>query len=365
MSRLYRIQEFAALAGVTVKALRHYERIGLLKPSRTSSGYRTYTNMDLERLEQIVALKFLGFPLQQIKSLLDKTALDLPAALRAQRLAIEGQRDRLGRAVKANRAVEDVIERGEPVDPALLSRIIEVIGMDDAVETMKKYYTEEGWQKRRRYYEEGPSEEWQTLYRDVNMVLNEDPGSEKAQAVAERWLALSIKASLGDPDVQTDSMTAWADREHWPPAMRERIAAFNLEEVFAFIKRAAESSNKKYFSEEAWSFLLGQRDRSVEEVSRFWQARVDLFHDIERTLGEDPAGERAQSLAARWTVQIDSASGGRTGVRAGLMKQWADRRSWSAVQCWQAEGLHMMSYERFLRAADFIDRAVEQASRTV
>jgi len=207
MSRLYRIQEFAALAGVTVKALRHYERIGLLKPYRTSSGYRTYTYTDLVRLEQIVALKFLGFPLQQIQSLLDKTALDLPAALRVQRLAIEGQRDRLGRAVKAIRAVEDVIERGEPVDPALLSRIIEVIGMDDAVETMKKYYTEEGWQKRRRYYEEGPSEEWQTLYRDVNMVLNEDPGSEKAQAVAERWLALSIKASLGDPDVQTDSMT--------------------------------------------------------------------------------------------------------------------------------------------------------------
>ena len=68
MSRLYRIQEFAALAGVTVKALRHYERIGLLKPSRTSSGYRTYTYTDLERLEQIVALKFLGFPLQQMMS---------------------------------------------------------------------------------------------------------------------------------------------------------------------------------------------------------------------------------------------------------------------------------------------------------
>jgi hypothetical protein len=65
LSKTYRIQEFAELTGVTVKALHHYDRLGLLKPQRALSGYRLYVERDLERLEQILALKFLGFPLQR------------------------------------------------------------------------------------------------------------------------------------------------------------------------------------------------------------------------------------------------------------------------------------------------------------
>jgi hypothetical protein len=53
---------------------------------------------------------------------------------------------------------------------------------------------------------------------------------------------------------------------------------------------------------------------------------------------------------------VDAASRGDAGVRSGLLKQWADRRHWSSLQRWQAEGLHMM-HERFLKAAEFIDRA--------
>ena len=77
MSRFYQIHEFAELAGVTVKALHHYDRLGLLKPKRTDSGYRMYAERDLERLEQIIALKFLGVPLKQIKTVLDRPALEL------------------------------------------------------------------------------------------------------------------------------------------------------------------------------------------------------------------------------------------------------------------------------------------------
>ena len=72
MSRFYRIHEFAELAGVTVKALHHYDRLGLLKPGRSDAGYRMYRESDLERLEQIVALKFLGLPLKQVKVVLDR-----------------------------------------------------------------------------------------------------------------------------------------------------------------------------------------------------------------------------------------------------------------------------------------------------
>jgi hypothetical protein len=230
---------------------------------------------------------------------------------------------------------------------------------------MKRYYSEEAWERRRRYYEEGPSAEWQALYREVLALIGTDPGGEQAQDVADRWLALAVRSYTGDPDVQTDSMTAWMDREQWPPAMKRRIEAFKLEEVTAFIKQAAISSPKKYFSEEAWATYVVLRDRSPEEVSRAWQARVDLFRAVESALGQDPAGEPAQALAARWRAQMDDRSGGNPGVKAGLMKLWADRPHWRATLRWQMVGLSLMSDERFDTAADFIDAAVAADARGV
>src|SRR5688500_11964633 len=78
----YRVHEFAELAGVTVKALRHYDRLGLLKPARTGSGHRVYADKDLERLEQIVALKFLGLSLGQIRHVVERPSGPLTDALR-------------------------------------------------------------------------------------------------------------------------------------------------------------------------------------------------------------------------------------------------------------------------------------------
>jgi len=77
MGRTYKPNEFAKRAGVTVRAL-HYDRLGSLKPSgRTDAGYRVYSDHDFVRLEQIVALKFIGFPLSQIRDLLHRKDLDL------------------------------------------------------------------------------------------------------------------------------------------------------------------------------------------------------------------------------------------------------------------------------------------------
>ena len=79
MGSTYRVQQFSELAGVTVRALHHYDRLALLKPRRTDAGYRVYSPSDLDRLERIVALKFLGLPLKQIKAVLDRDTRALPA----------------------------------------------------------------------------------------------------------------------------------------------------------------------------------------------------------------------------------------------------------------------------------------------
>ena len=83
MNQTYLPHEFAKRAAVTIRALHHYDRLGLLKPSgRTASGYRVYSDRDFARLEQIVALKFIGFPLSQIRELLHRKDTGLSSELR-------------------------------------------------------------------------------------------------------------------------------------------------------------------------------------------------------------------------------------------------------------------------------------------
>jgi DNA-binding transcriptional MerR regulator len=210
--RVYKIHEFAELAGVSVKALHEYDRLGLLSPRRTGTGYRLYRLADLEQLEQIVALKFLGLTLAQIKVVLKRPSCELPNALRLQRKSLEEKQACLAQAIRAIQQAEESINNGEVAGPSTLKTIIQVIQMKDGIEAMKKYYSDKEWDKRRRYYEVGPSSEWRELYRDANALLHEDPGGTAAQALGDRWLKLSVRAWQGDPDVQTDSPSAWMDR---------------------------------------------------------------------------------------------------------------------------------------------------------
>lgn len=145
MSAFYRIHEFAKLAGVSVKTLHHYDRLRLMKPGRTVAGYRLYTDRDLERLQQIVALKFLGLSLRQIKVVLDRAALELPDAFRLQRQVLEQKQDLQARAIRAIREAEKTIAPGQPANPAILKKLIEVIKMQEDVDAMKQYYSEEAW----------------------------------------------------------------------------------------------------------------------------------------------------------------------------------------------------------------------------
>src|SRR5579863_650158 len=93
-TKLRRISDLAADAGVTVRTLHLYDRLDLLQPAAvTESGYRLWGETELERLEQILALRFVGFTLDQIKELL-QASRPLVTALRLQREVIARQKRR-------------------------------------------------------------------------------------------------------------------------------------------------------------------------------------------------------------------------------------------------------------------------------
>lgn len=98
---LHTVGQVAALARVTVRTLHHYDRIGLLLPSRRSEGgYRLYDYGDLERLRQIRLLRELQFSLEAIGEMLDAPAFDRRSALVAQRELLKERRERTDRIIR-------------------------------------------------------------------------------------------------------------------------------------------------------------------------------------------------------------------------------------------------------------------------
>jgi MerR family transcriptional regulator, thiopeptide resistance regulator len=80
----WRVGDLARETGLTVRALHHYDRLGLLSPSsRTEGGHRCYTSADLRRLHHLIALRSFGLSLKEIKGVLDADAGRDPAALLA------------------------------------------------------------------------------------------------------------------------------------------------------------------------------------------------------------------------------------------------------------------------------------------
>ena len=82
MTQTWKIGALAQATGLTVRALHHYDHIGLLRPSeRTASGHRIYTEADVEKLYRISLLRRLGFPLEEIAAVLDDPQWKMPAAI--------------------------------------------------------------------------------------------------------------------------------------------------------------------------------------------------------------------------------------------------------------------------------------------
>ena len=235
MNGTYRIGEFAKLAGVTVRALHHYDRIGLLKPQRSNSGTRLYSLKDLERLEQIAALKFLGIHLQEIKLLLKHGPLTLTDSLHMQREALTEKKRLIDRAIVAIEAAEKAIQSGQTTDASILRKIIEVIDMQPQKNSMRKYYTEQAWTERaqlRDQWVNAPAdarEKWhqtsKQLFTDIEAALDLDPASETAQTLTKRWLQLAESANGGNDEVRAGSIEAWKDRHNWPQDEQDRILA--------------------------------------------------------------------------------------------------------------------------------------------
>lgn len=226
----FRIQEFAKLAGVTVRALHHYDRLKLLSPAhRSEQGYRLYCHDDLGRLERILVLRFLGLSLREIAALLDapggRETERLTLTLARQRAALHERREGLDRIL---RTIEHAQLRAQnPAEPEwlLYQTILKDIHMEESTNWTEKYYAPTAFEKLRSHREAMTEEQkadartrWRALLADVQSALDRhvSPDSAEGRALVARWMRLGDEFTLGDPEIAEGYRRLHEDESHWP-----------------------------------------------------------------------------------------------------------------------------------------------------
>jgi DNA-binding transcriptional MerR regulator len=182
-----KVKEVADLVGISVRTLHHYDEIGLLTPNETTeSGYRLYSNENLETLQQILFFKELGFPLKKIKEIINSPSFDRQEALELHRKMLLEKRNRLDQMIAT---IEKTMKhsKGE-------------INMSNE----EKF---EGFDFSHNPYEQEARERWgdkavdnanvkfgkteqdamNSIYRKLASIRHESPESEEAQTAIKEW----------------------------------------------------------------------------------------------------------------------------------------------------------------------------------
>lgn len=181
--------------GVTSRTLRHYDAIGLLRPSRTGSGgYRFYDEDRLIRLQQILLLRELGLGLAVIRGLLDDGD-DVVEALHAHLGRLSAERDRLDRiAASVTRTITVLTEGGTLVPEQIFDGFDHTRYRDE----VKERWGEQAWTTGDRWWTSMTDDE-RTAWADRAAALSADwteaarsgvgPDSDVAQELATRHVA--------------------------------------------------------------------------------------------------------------------------------------------------------------------------------
>ena len=248
-NELYRVQEFAKLAGVTVRALHHYDRLGLLRPQqRSSTGHRLYGVRDFVRLEQIVVLKFLGVPLKQVRALLEHES-QLAKTLQKQQEVLGEKQRQLQKAIRAIGNALRALQSNKQPDWKLFQLIVKEIEMQNRTEWKAQYFSEEAklrvMERRKQLGPEARAraeKEWQELYAEAELLLQEDPAGAKAQRLAETWCRLVDEFTGGDPEILRGLTAMWNDRSNWPEGATR--GSFVKPEAQEFLRKAVVERKK-------------------------------------------------------------------------------------------------------------------------
>jgi MerR family transcriptional regulator, thiopeptide resistance regulator len=187
----YSVGQVAAFSGVTVRTLRHYDQIGILSPGRAlPNGYRRYDDGDLDRLRQILFYRELGFPLEEVGTILKDAPADEPVHLRRQHRLLKDRIARLERIVAIVEKEMEARQMGISLTP---EERFEVFGdfapEDHAKEAERRWGETDAFRQSQRRLANYTKADWQELKAqsadiDRRLIAALEAGADSADEVA-------------------------------------------------------------------------------------------------------------------------------------------------------------------------------------
>lgn len=235
----WKVGVLASRTGLSVRALHHYDEIGLLRPTlRSSSGHRLYDHHDVARLQQIQSLRSLGFPLDEIRRLLEGPGLSPRRVIYLHLARLREQIARQTRLTERLQALASHLEAAETVSADELCLIIE------GIMTMEKYFTTEQLEELRQRGERvgqermrEAGEEWSVIIPAVRaaMANGTDPKSPEVQKLARRWKELVAEFTGGNPAIAQSLTNMY---KHEGPVLQQKLGQVPDAAMFEYMKKA-------------------------------------------------------------------------------------------------------------------------------
>lgn len=199
----YTINTLANLSGVSVRTLRFYNEIGLLKPAFiTENGYRHYGQEQLLLLQQILFFREIGFELKKIQEILGANDFDRMKALQSHKIVLQQNITRMQQLIKT---VDTTINhlRGKTVKDKALFKGFDIEQYKNKKSTYDHHVVKEGWATEEQI-KAHPSNQWDDKdWKNVQKSMD---------CLAEQWLsALDKKLAPENPEVQklTQELHDW------------------------------------------------------------------------------------------------------------------------------------------------------------
>ena len=274
----WRIKEVSDLTGISVRMLRYYNTIGLLKPSfRLRNEYRSYSEHDLAMLQQIIALKYFGFSLKDIKGMMEKSHT-IAAHLQAQAHALKAQAEHLH---ELSQTLDEVLARLPPSGIPEASDFLTLIKRYRMTEKLKQ-----GWAGKNLNPEQ---------FADYVAICEQYP---EEFAAWDQLMDQINKGELSDPEGPDG----------------ERVVTFQLE---ILEKTKATLKEQRHLGSQVLADIKSGRISKLQlsPEGSLWLARAGLayvlkrwegiYEDLVKSLGKSPEGPAGKTIADAWRALIE------------------------------------------------------------
>lgn len=297
---MLKVGELAKRSGLTVRALHHFDSIGLLSPSaRSDAGYRLYDRDDLARLHQIQALRRFGLALADIGTFLASPGASLSTIVDQQISALCRQIDQASLLRDQLTRLQGQLAAGEEPELAAWLTTLELMTMYD------KYFSKDELARLPFFSNEtAVKREWAALLAKMQGLIDSGTPahSPKAQKLAQHWMIMLERDTGGDAGFLV-RINAMQEQE---PRMRAQtgLTAQMDEYVMAAVAESRIALYGKYLTPEETAFMRANYSKRARE----WPA---LIAQVRKQIdaGAAPADPASRALARQWMELFKSYAG--------------------------------------------------------